>query len=76
MKLRAIKDDKHFKNKQLPLNNNGNNFNEMFNDVNYKKPINKLQDAGWKNICLKYYDVYIIGHGYGVYQYPQFNDQK
>ena len=48
----------------------------MLNDGNFKKPMNKLHDAGCKNCHFKYADVYLLGRGCGVSQYPQFYDQK
>ena len=35
--------------KQLPLNDNKNNFHENFNDKNYKITVSKLHDYGWVN---------------------------
>ena len=60
MKICDTKAENNYLNIQLPLN--GNDFDEMLNDENYKKKINKLYDAGWKNIHLQIYDVYMFGH--------------
>ena len=49
VKLRGLKTKIILKNKQLPLNENDNNFDEKLNDINYKITVMKLHDAGWKN---------------------------
>ena len=35
--------------KQLPLNENGHNFDAKLNYTYYKRTVMKLHDAGWKN---------------------------
>ena len=47
-------------------------FEETFNDINYRKTVKKLHDAGLKNSCFTSTDVYMLGYGCGVSQYPQF----
>ena len=57
---------------KIPLKEHENNFDEKFNDKNYKKTFMKLHDDGWKNIFFTSADVDMIVHGCGVSQYPPF----
>ena len=49
VKLGGMKDDNHFY-KQITLNDNKNDFDENFNDNNYKITVKKLHDDGWKTV--------------------------
>ena len=60
---------------QVTLNEDGNNFDEKSNDINFKRTIRKLQDAGWKNSYLTSADVYMLGYGCGVSQYHKYYDK-
>ena len=62
--------------KQLTLNENGNNIYEKLNDKNYKRKVKRLHDAGLEKQFFTSDDVTMLGHGYGVSQYPQFYDQN
>ena len=62
--------------KQLPLNDNENNFDEKFNNENYNKTVSKLHDAGCKNSYFTSADVALLGSWCGVSQYPQLYDQQ
>ena len=62
--------------KQLPLNDNENNFDEKFNNNNYEETVRKLHDCGWENGYLTFADVAMFGHGYGFSQYPQLYYQQ
>ena len=44
---------------------------ELFSYMNYTKTVRKLYDTGWKNIYHTSADVYMLGYGCGVSQYPQ-----
>ena len=72
VKLRGKNIDAHFFYAQLPLNEDDNNFEEKLNDINYRKKVKKLHDAGRKNSYFTSSDVSILVYGYGVSQYPQF----
>ena len=39
--------------------------------MNYKKPVRKLHDTGWKNRYYTSADVSMLGYGCGVSKYPQ-----
>ena len=41
----------------------------------YKTPIQNVHKIGWKENYFKYDDVSMLGHGYGVSQFPQFQDE-
>ena len=71
MKINGVEAHNHFKNKQLPLNDNEKTFDEKFNDNNYKKTVRKLHNSGCKNSYFTSVDVAMIGHGCGVSQYSQ-----
>ena len=58
------------------MNENKNNFDENFNNGNYKKTVRKLHDAGWKNSYFTSDDVAMLGHGCDVSQYIKFYDQQ
>ena len=45
------------------------------NDINNKKTEIKLHDSGWKNSYFTSADVYILGYGCSVSQYPRFYDK-
>ena len=62
VELHGVEAENHFKNKQLPLNDNENNFDEIFYNKNYKKTVRKLHDAGWKNSYFIYADVDMLVH--------------
>ena len=49
---------------------------EECNDINYKETVMKLHDVGWKTRFSASADVYMLGYGYGVSQYPQFYYQE
>ena len=49
VKLRGLKTKMIYYYKQLPLNENDNNFDGKLNDINYKRTAMKLDDDGWKN---------------------------
>ena len=72
VKLHAQNIDSHFFHTQLPLNEYDNNFEEQLSYMNYKKTVKKLHDTGWENIYFTSADVYMLGYGCGVSQYPQF----
>ena len=72
MKLCGQNIENYFFYTQLPLNEDDNFFEEQFNYINYKKTVKTLHDSGWKNSYFTSADVYILGCGYGVSQYPQF----
>ena len=40
--------------------------------INYNKKVRKLHDTGWKNSYHTSADVYMLGYGCGVSQYPRF----
>ena len=46
-------------------------FFEQLNEFNYKRTFRKLHNAGWKNSYFTSADVYMLGYGCGVSQYPQ-----
>ena len=46
VKLRDVKTEKLFLDKQLPLSDNDNNFNEKLNDNNYTRTVKKLHNVG------------------------------
>ena len=46
----------------------------MLDEVTYKTTMHNMYKLGWKAQLFKYADVYILGHGCGVSQYPQFYD--
>ena len=73
LKLRGLKTNIDFFNKQSPLNENDGNFDGKPNDINYKITVTKLHDAGW--IFFNSSNIYIIGYGCGVSHYPQFYNQ-
>ena len=54
------------------MNERENNFDENFNDNNYKKTFMKLHDDDWRNIFFTSADVDMLVHGCGVSQYPTF----
>ena len=56
--------------KQVPLNENENNFDEKLDDDNYKRKFKNFHDAGWKNGFSTSSDVDMIGCGCGVSQHP------
>ena len=56
--------------KQLPLNENDNNFEGEPNDINYKKTVIKLHEDNW-NFFFTSDDVSMLSYGCGVSQYPQ-----
>ena len=45
---------------------------EKMNDINYKKTVKKLHDAGWEKSYFTSADVSIIGYEYNVSQNPKF----
>ena len=57
---------------KLPLNEDNNNFQELQNDINYKKTIRKLHDSGWENSYFTSTDVSMLDYGCGVSKYHQF----
>ena len=61
-----------FFNTQLPLNKDDKNPEEQLYDINYNKTVKKLHDAGWKTNYFISADVYMLGYGCCVSQYPQF----
>ena len=71
VKLHDLNITNYFQNTKLPLNEDENNFDEQLNDINYKRTVRKLHDAGSENSYLTSADFSIIGHGCGVSQYPQ-----
>ena len=70
VKLRAQNIGSHFFYKQLPLNEDGNNFEEQLSYMNYKKAVRKLHDTGFKNSYHTSADVSMLGYECGVSQYP------
>ena len=56
---------------KLPLNEDDNSFEEQLKYISYKKMVKKLHDDGWKNSYFTSTDVYMLGYGCGVSQYPQ-----
>ena len=75
VKLRGLDIENQFFYTQLTLNGDDNNFDENFNDINYKRTVRKLQDYGCKNSYFTSADVSMLGYGCGVYHYPQFYDK-
>ena len=73
VKLRGLNIE-NILNTKLPLNEYDNNFDEQYNDINYKRTVRDLHDAGLKNSYFTSVDVSILGYGCGVSQYPQFYD--
>ena len=51
VKLRGLKTNMIVKNKQLPLNENDNDFDEKLNDINHNRIVMKLHDVGWRKSC-------------------------
>ena len=45
---------------------------EMIDEVTYKTFIHNMHKLGWKENYFKSADVSMLGHGFGVSQYPQF----
>ena len=43
---------------------------------NHQRTVNKLHDAGWKNGYFDSSDAAMLGHGCGVFLYPQFYDKR
>ena len=72
VKLRGWNIENYFFYTQSPLNEDDDNFEEKMNDINYRNTVKKLHDAGWKNSYFTSDDVYVIGYGYSVSQYPIF----
>ena len=72
MKLNAQNIESNFFYTQLPLNEDDDNFEDIFSYMNYKKTVRKLHDTGWKNSYHTSADVSMLGFGCGVSQYTQF----
>ena len=47
----------------------------MLDEVTCKTSIQNVHKIGWKKKKFKCVDVSMLGHGYGVSQYPQFYDK-
>ena len=58
--------------KQLPLNENDNEFEGELNDINNKRTVMNLYDVEWQTSFYTSTDVSMLGNGCGMYQYPQF----
>ena len=50
------------------------NLEGMLDDGTYKTTIHNMQKLGCKAKLFKSDDVLMLGHGFGVSQYPQFYD--
>ena len=46
--LRSFNIENNFKNTKLPLNEDDKVFDRQLKDINNKKTVRKLHDAGWK----------------------------
>ena len=57
---------------QLPMNEDYTNFEEQYNDIDYRKTVKKIHDAGWKISYFFSADVSVLGFVCGVSQYSQF----
>ena len=71
VKLSAQKIDSHFKNTQLPLNEDDGNIEEQLSYINFKKTVRKFHDTDWKNSYHTSADVSILGYGCGMSQYTK-----
>ena len=58
------------------MNEYDNTFDKKLNDINYKRTVRKLHDAGWKNCYFTSTDVQMFGYGCGLSPYPQYYDQE
>ena len=58
--------------KELPLNENDNNFDGKLNDINYKITVMNLHNVGRKFCFYTSDDVSMLGYVCGVSHYPQF----
>ena len=47
----------------------------MIDERTYKTTINNMNKLGWKAQLFKFADVSMLGHGFGLSQYPQFYDR-
>ena len=54
------------------MNEDDNNFEKQLNDINHRKTVKQLHDAGWENSYFTSDDVYVLGYGCGVSWYPHF----
>ena len=48
----------------------------ILDEGTYKTTIQNMRKIGWKAQLFKYADVSMLGHGFGVSQYPQFYDRN